>query len=221
MWADARHLVSDTRCHYHPKAEAPLSCRHCERPLCVDCARNTQVGIRCPDCHGGRDPAIDKLAAPVLAGLAADDARRKFWITIAVGVVGVIVIPALLLVALTIAAVVAWRSTSPLRRRIMWGLGYFVLVYCIGIPLLVFSTDDSQTPPAIVFSATPAMSLFVLGLLAVVVPALWLPSRAFSRELIADGRGFAAGAVWIAGVAGAGISLAIGVAIALAAFNVV
>lgn len=38
------------QCFRHPRREATLRCSNCERPICTDCARDTPVGYRCPEC---------------------------------------------------------------------------------------------------------------------------------------------------------------------------
>ena len=37
------------RCYRHPKRETRVSCATCGRPICTDCMRQTDVGIKCPD----------------------------------------------------------------------------------------------------------------------------------------------------------------------------
>lgn len=37
-------------CYRHPDRETALRCNSCERPICVDCAVQGAVGIKCPEC---------------------------------------------------------------------------------------------------------------------------------------------------------------------------
>lgn len=37
------------RCYRHPKRETRVSCAACGRPICTECMRPTDVGIKCPD----------------------------------------------------------------------------------------------------------------------------------------------------------------------------
>jgi hypothetical protein len=37
-------------CYRHPDRETALRCSNCDRPICVDCAVQSPVGIKCPDC---------------------------------------------------------------------------------------------------------------------------------------------------------------------------
>ena len=36
-------------CYRHPKRETRISCATCGRPICTECMRQTEVGIKCPD----------------------------------------------------------------------------------------------------------------------------------------------------------------------------
>jgi len=37
-------------CYKHPNDETSLSCGRCERPICILCTSNTEVGMRCREC---------------------------------------------------------------------------------------------------------------------------------------------------------------------------
>jgi hypothetical protein len=37
------------RCYRHPGRETRLSCATCGRPICTECMRQTDVGIKCPE----------------------------------------------------------------------------------------------------------------------------------------------------------------------------
>ena len=54
-------------CYRHPDRETGLRCITCERPVCIDCAVQAAVGIKCPDC--GRLPRAARAKVPVV-GLA-------------------------------------------------------------------------------------------------------------------------------------------------------
>jgi len=42
--------VAETmHCYRHPKRETRVSCATCDRPICTECMRPTDVGIKCPD----------------------------------------------------------------------------------------------------------------------------------------------------------------------------
>lgn len=37
------------RCYRHPDRETRVSCATCGRPICAECMRQTEVGIKCPE----------------------------------------------------------------------------------------------------------------------------------------------------------------------------
>lgn len=42
--------MAETRyCYRHPNRETKVSCATCGRPICTECMRQTEVGIKCPD----------------------------------------------------------------------------------------------------------------------------------------------------------------------------
>lgn len=42
-------LRSPKYCYRHPDRETRISCATCGRPICTECMRQTDVGIKCPD----------------------------------------------------------------------------------------------------------------------------------------------------------------------------
>ncbi len=42
-------MAESMRCYRHPNRETRVSCATCGRPICTDCMRQTDVGIKCPD----------------------------------------------------------------------------------------------------------------------------------------------------------------------------
>jgi hypothetical protein len=42
-------MAETMHCYRHPKRETRVSCATCGRPICTDCMRQTDVGIKCPD----------------------------------------------------------------------------------------------------------------------------------------------------------------------------
>ncbi len=63
------------RCYRHPKRETRISCATCGRPICTECMRQTDVGIKCPEDaklpRSARAGAMraNQIAKTVLAGL--------------------------------------------------------------------------------------------------------------------------------------------------------
>ncbi len=42
-------MAETMRCYRHPRRETRVSCATCGRPICTECMRPTDVGIKCPD----------------------------------------------------------------------------------------------------------------------------------------------------------------------------
>lgn len=64
------------RCYRHPNRETRISCATCGRPICTECMRQTEVGIKCPDDakppRGARAGVMrtNQIAKTILTGLA-------------------------------------------------------------------------------------------------------------------------------------------------------
>ncbi len=69
-------MVETMRCYRHPKRETRVSCATCGRPICTECMRQTEVGIKCPDDarlpRGARAGAMkgSQMVRSLLAGVA-------------------------------------------------------------------------------------------------------------------------------------------------------
>lgn len=42
-------MAAPEPCYRHPDRETRISCATCGRPICTECMRQTDVGIKCPD----------------------------------------------------------------------------------------------------------------------------------------------------------------------------
>ncbi|MDP9458295.1 MAG: hypothetical protein M3Q60_21530 [Actinomycetota bacterium] len=42
-------MAETMHCYRHPKRETRVSCATCSRPICTECMRQTEVGIKCPE----------------------------------------------------------------------------------------------------------------------------------------------------------------------------
>ncbi len=42
-------MAGPMHCYRHPKRETRVSCATCGRPICTECMRPTDVGIKCPE----------------------------------------------------------------------------------------------------------------------------------------------------------------------------
>lgn len=57
----------DMRCTWHPDRSTGLRCLRCERPMCVECARQHPVGMRCRECARDLRPTLYKVSGSSLA----------------------------------------------------------------------------------------------------------------------------------------------------------
>ncbi len=60
-------------CARHPDVPTRVSCSSCDTPICPDCAIESAVGYKCPDCgtHGGAAPRDGGSGGGLLSGLGA------------------------------------------------------------------------------------------------------------------------------------------------------
>lgn len=42
--------TNNLTCAFHPRRETRLRCNRCDKPICIQCARHTPTGYRCPEC---------------------------------------------------------------------------------------------------------------------------------------------------------------------------
>ncbi|MFN8122716.1 MAG: rhomboid family intramembrane serine protease [Thermoleophilia bacterium] len=60
------HEADVLHCYRHPDRETLVRCSNCDRPICPSCMTPAAVGIRCPECSGGRGGTtrVRRIAAP-------------------------------------------------------------------------------------------------------------------------------------------------------------
>ncbi len=85
-------------CYRHPRRETRVSCATCGRPICTECMRQTEVGIKCPDDarlpRGARagvmktNQVIKTLLAGV--GIAAVGVPVVYYVLLKIGAIGFI-----------------------------------------------------------------------------------------------------------------------------------
>ena len=59
-------------CTHHPRVETMLRCNKCNRPMCVNCVRLTDVGYRCKECIAGQQAVYfnaESLDYPIAFGV--------------------------------------------------------------------------------------------------------------------------------------------------------
>jgi hypothetical protein len=70
------------RCYRHPKRETRVSCATCGRPICTECMRPTDVGIKCPD-----DSSLPRSARTGV--MKSDQILKSFLAGIGVVLIGI------------------------------------------------------------------------------------------------------------------------------------
>lgn len=67
------HDHEELSCYRHPNRTTGLRCYTCGKPICMQCAKKTPVGYRCPDCIREAEDAffnarpVDYLVAPLIS----------------------------------------------------------------------------------------------------------------------------------------------------------
>jgi hypothetical protein len=82
-------------CYRHPDRQTALRCKDCDRPICVDCAVQGAVGIKCPDCARTSRAAravvpLAKLVRGALAGAVVAFALGAVLFFVNVGYLGIL-----------------------------------------------------------------------------------------------------------------------------------
>src|ERR687886_1957364 len=77
------------RCYLHPKRETRVSCATCGRPICTECMRTTDVGIKCPE-----DARLPRSARTGV--MKPDQILKTFLAGVGIALIGVPVAYALL-----------------------------------------------------------------------------------------------------------------------------
>lgn len=131
-----------------------LSCLQCERPVCVDCAVQGAVGIKCPDC--ARIGRAARGAVPV-----ARMARAAITGIIAAAVIGAVAqaISVVPFIGLIVAAI----GGAGIGEAVRWGSGGYrdpwlslIAMVCaaiaFGFPLAVYLLRGGNSGMGIAFS---------------------------------------------------------------------
>lgn len=109
-------------CYRHDDRPTRLSCSSCGRPICIDCTRQAAVGQKCPECAApqGRNRVI--TASEVRArteGLGgAPVIRAIMYVTVAIGVLGIVGGPAYAPVFLALVHDIAAVDAGQVHRAV-------------------------------------------------------------------------------------------------------
>lgn len=105
----AREAIS---CYRHPDRETRVSCATCGRPICTECMRQTEVGIKCPE-----DAQLPRSARTGV--MKTGQIVRSLLAGIAVGIGGIPVVLAIFQVGfltLILSAVAGYAAGTVIHR---------------------------------------------------------------------------------------------------------
>jgi hypothetical protein len=123
------------RCYRHPKRETRVSCATCGRPICTECMRQTEVGIKCPD-----DARLPRGARAGV--MKTDQVVRSFLAGVGVAVAGIPVAYALFVLPFTLllSAAAGYGAGTLIYRaggRNGCALAIVISVVAVAVPFLV------------------------------------------------------------------------------------
>ena len=147
------------RCYRHPKRETRVSCATCGRPICTDCMRQTDVGIKCPD-----DARLPRGARAGV--MKSGQVVRSILAGVGVAAAGVFVVYALFVLPFTLllSAAAGYGAGTLINRaggRNGGPVAIVISVVAVAVPFLVW-----LGPPLLAGDVNP------LRLIAMVIAAI-------------------------------------------------
>jgi hypothetical protein len=142
--------VTETmHCYRHPRRETRVSCAACGRPICTECMRPTDVGIKCPD-----DARLPRSARAGV--MKPNQILKSFLAGIGVALVGVPVVYVLFDLPLQwLLSIAAGYGAGTLINRAGGRnggpLAIAISVVATAIPFLAWLTPDVLTGAANLF----------------------------------------------------------------------
>lgn len=142
--------------------------------------------------------------------------QTRFLQGLGAGALGALLVPPLVIVGgLLFAVAEGFYLRLSERWRLLGGLAYFIIAWAVAVQTVVAKADvksfgdiDVSLPGA----------MFVLVLMAALVPLLWRPARKIAQALILRGRGYASGMTLASAAAAVGVSVLSGVFFLFGAF---
>ena len=133
-------MAEPMRCYRHPKRETRVSCAACGRPICTDCMRQTDVGIKCPD-----DARLPRGARAGV--MKSGQVLRSVLAGVGVAVAGVFVAYVLFLLPFTLllSAAAGYGAGTLINRaggRNGGPIAILISVVAVAIPFLVLLGPD-------------------------------------------------------------------------------
>ena len=127
-------------CYRHPKRETRVSCATCGRPICTDCMRQTDVGIKCPD-----DARLPRGARAGV--MKSGQVVRSLLAGVGVAVAGIPVVYALFMLPFTLllSAAAGYGAGTLIYRaggRNGGAVAIVISVVAVAIPFLVLLGPD-------------------------------------------------------------------------------
>ncbi|MGH3147286.1 MAG: hypothetical protein ACRDTR_15925 [Rubrobacter sp.] len=105
-------MAETMRCYRHPKRETRVSCATCGRPICTECMRQTEVGIKCPE-----DAQLPRAARAGV--MKRNQVARSLLAGVAVALVGVPVVFAIFQIgffSLVLSALAGYGAGTLIHR---------------------------------------------------------------------------------------------------------
>ena len=142
-------MTETMHCYRHPRRETRVSCATCGRPICTECMRPTDVGIKCPD-----DARLPRSARAGV--MKPNQILKSFLAGIGVALVGVPVVYVLFDLPLQwLLSIAAGYGAGTLINRAGGRnggpLAIAISVVATAIPFLTWLTPDVLTGAANLF----------------------------------------------------------------------
>jgi hypothetical protein len=139
-------MAETMSCYRHPKRETRVSCATCGRPICTECMRQTEVGIKCPD-----DARLPRGARAGI--MKPGQVVRSILASAGVAVAGIPVAYVLFLLPFTLllSAAAGYGAGTLIYRaggRNGGALAIVISVVAVAIPFLVLLAPDLLTGEA-------------------------------------------------------------------------
>ena len=148
-------MAETMRCYRHPKRETRVSCATCGRPICTECMRPTDVGIKCPD-----DARLPRSAQTGV--MKPSQILKSFLAGIGVALIGLPIVYVLLDLPFQwlLSAAAGFGAGTFINRaggRNGGPLAIAISVVSTAIPFLVWLAPDILMGTANVFSVAPVV----------------------------------------------------------------
>ncbi|MDQ3832868.1 MAG: hypothetical protein M3315_04390 [Actinomycetota bacterium] len=152
------------RCYLHPKRETRVSCATCGRPICTECMRATDVGIKCPD-----DARLPRSARTGV--MKPDQILKSLLAGLVVALVGIPIVYMLFNLPFQwlLSAAAGFGAGTFINRaggRNGGPLAIVISVVATAIPFLVWLAPDILMGTMSVFGVAPVVFAIVAAGLA-------------------------------------------------------